>query len=141
MNLWTQLAASGVLVVVMTLVHAFGIILVTRLLKLEDERLRAQPLGAGAFLLLSSIGLALFALHLTEIALFAFFYVAVGAVADIETGLFLSASYYSTLGQPDVGFPIHWRIVGAMEGLIGFLLIGWSIAVFIADMNKVLRRS
>ncbi len=140
MNLWTQLAASCALVMVMTLVHASGIILVTRLLKLEDDRLRSQRLGVATFLLLSSIGLALFALHLSEIALFALFYVAVGATPDMESALFLSASYYSTLGQPDIGFPMEWRIVGAMEGLIGFLLIGWSIAVFIADMNKVLRR-
>jgi hypothetical protein len=27
----------------------------------------------------------------------------------------------------------------AIEGLVGFVLIGWTTAVFIADMNKVLR--
>ena len=33
-----------------------------------------------------------------------------------------------------------WRIVGAFEGLVGFLMIGWSAAVFVSDMEKVLRR-
>ena len=43
------------------------------------------------------------------------------------------------MGQSDLHFPEAWRLVGAIEGLIGFLLIGWSTAVFITDMNKVLR--
>ena len=31
-------------------------------------------------------------------------------------------------------------LVGAIEGLVGFLLIGWSTAVFVTDMNKLLRK-
>ena len=63
----------------------------------------------------------------------------VGAIRDFEEALFYSASAYATVGQSDVEFPQAWRLVGAIEGLIGFLLIGWSTAVFITDMNKVLR--
>jgi hypothetical protein len=81
----------------------------------------------------------LFALHFVEIALLALFYLAVGAFHGLEEALFFSASAYATLAQPEVGFPIEWRLVGAMEGLIGFLLIGWSTAFFVTDMNRLLR--
>ena len=138
-SLTVQLFAALGLVVLMVLIHASGILAATRLLKLEDKSLRAHRVDLKAFGLLTSIALCLFALHLLEIAVFALFYKAVGAVAEFEAALYFSASAFTTLGQPDVQFPEEWRLVGAIEGLVGFLLIGWSTAVFITDMNKVLR--
>ena len=82
----------------------------------------------------------LFMLHAAEIALFAYFYLAAGAIDTLEQALYFSASSYSTLGHPDIPFPDQWRLVGAIEGLAGFLLIGWSTAVFVTDMNKLLRK-
>ena len=75
-----------------------------------------------------------------EIGLFGVFYLAVGAIGSLEEALYFSASSYATLGHPDIAFPAHWRLVGAVEGLAGFLLIGWSTAVFVTDMNKLLRK-
>ncbi|HVM22113.1 MAG TPA: ion channel [Sphingomicrobium sp.] len=138
-SLGTQLGAAALLIVVMVLVHASGILAATKLLRLEDRTLRAHQVDVRAFGLLISIALCLFLLHLTEIALFALFYLAVGALETVESALYFSASAYTTLGHPDLDFPDDWRLLGALEGLVGFLLIGWSAAVFIADMNKVLR--
>jgi hypothetical protein len=138
-SLGTQLGAAAGLIVLMVLVHAAGIIGATKLLRLEDRSLRAHRVDAKAFRLLISIALCLFGLHLLEILLFALFYLAVGALHELEAALYFSASAYSTLGQPDLHFPDDWRLLSAIEGLVGFVLIGWSAAVFIADMNKVLR--
>jgi hypothetical protein len=138
-SLGTQLGAGALLIVAMIVVHAAGIIGATKLLRLEDRTLRAHRVDLKAFGLLISIALCLFGLHLLEITMFALFYVAVGALHTVESALYFSASAYSTLGHPDVDFPKDWRLLGAVEGLVGFVLIGWSTAVFIADMNKVLR--
>jgi len=140
MQLGTQIVAAYALVILMTLVHAIGVILITKLLKLEDESLRAHRLDIGAFGLLISMALGLFALHTLEIGLFASFYLAVGAIQDLEQALYFSTSAYATLGHPDIAFPPQWRLVGAVEGLAGLLLIGWSTAVFVTDMNKLLRK-
>lgn len=140
MQLGTQVLACLFLVVVMTLVHAAGVVLVTRLLRLEDAALRAHRLDIGAFALLTSMALILFLLHALEILLFACFYLWIAAMPALEEALYFSASTYATLGHPDVPFPAQWRLVGAIEGLVGFLLIGWSTAVFVTDMNKLLRK-
>ena len=71
--------------------------------------------------------------------MFGLFYLVVGAVPDLEQALYFSASAYATLGQPEASFPLEWRLVGALEGLAGFLLLGWSTAFFVTDMNKLLR--
>src|SRR3954471_7376329 len=140
MQLGTEIATAYLLVILMTLVHGIGVVLVTRLLKLEDDALRAHRLDIGAFGLLTTMALSLFALHTLEIGLFALFYLGVGAIRDFEQALYFSTSAYATLGHPDIAFPAEWRLVGAVEGLAGFLLIGWSTAVFVTDMNKLLRK-
>lgn len=140
MHLGTQFLAGTFLVVLMIIVHGLGVVGVTKLLRLEDEALKAHRLNGRAFGLLTSMALAMFTIHALEIWIYAGFYLAVGAIGELETALYFSASAYATLGHPDVGFPIRWRLVGAFEGLVGFLLIGWSIAVFVTDMNKLLRK-
>lgn len=72
--------------------------------------------------------------------MFALLFLEVGATRTLEASLYFSASSYATLGHPDIDFPEKWRLLGAMEGLIGFLLIGWSTAVFVTDMNKLIRK-
>jgi hypothetical protein len=140
MYLGTQLLVASFLVVMITLVHGFGVVMMTKLLRLEDSALRAHRLDYRAFGLLILMALSLFALHALEICIFGLFYLAAGAIGSLEEALYFSASSYATLGHPDIAFPAQWRLLGAIEGLVGFLLIGWSTAVFVTDMNKLLRK-
>ncbi len=141
MNLWPQLGASAAMVCLIALVHAIGVVMITRMLGLEERKLRAHRVDLSAMGLSAITALSLFLLHFIEIALFALFYMGVGAIVTFEGALFFSASAYATLGQPEIAFPEHWRLVGAIEGLVGFLMIGWSTGVFINDMTKLLRGS
>lgn len=140
MHLGTQLLVAFLMILLVTILHGFGVVLLTKLLRLEDAHLRAHRLDFRAFGILTSMALSLFLLHALEIALFGFFYLAAGAIDTLEQALYFSASSYATLGHPDIPFPDQWRLLGAIEGLAGFLLIGWSTAVFVTDMNKLLRK-
>ena len=139
MHLWIQLFWAGVLTILCLLVHGFGIVVITRALRLEEQRLRDKELGLGAFLLLTGLALCVFLLHAAEIAIFATFYAVAGILPEFEDALYFSASSYSTLGTIDLALPDAWRLVGAIEGVAGFLLLGWSTAFFITDMNMLLR--
>ena len=139
MHIWAQLLWSGVLTVLCLLVHGFGIVAITRLLRLEEQRLRKKDLGMGAFLLLTGLALCVFLLHAAEIAIFAAFYVVADILAGFDDALYFSAAAYSTLGTTDLALPDAWRLVGAIEGVAGFLLLGWSTAFFVTDMNVLLR--
>ncbi len=138
-NLAIQLAASALLIVSMTVVHGFGVVGIANVLRLDALEPRRKRLSMKSIGILIAVALLLFALHFLEIALFAAFYMATGALRGLEESLFFSATAYSTLAQPTEGFPIEWRLVGAIEGLVGFLLIGWSTAFFVTDMNRLLR--
>ena len=139
MELALQLLASTILIVVVTVVHGTGVTLSGKLLKYEDQEFSRQSLLFLEFHFMVPMALFLFALHLLEIAIFAAFYMLVGAVGTVEGALFTSASAYTTLGL-DRGTLGAWPLVGAFEGLVGFLMIGWSVAVFIAEMDKVVRK-
>jgi voltage-gated potassium channel len=134
-----QLIAAALLTVLAAVIHGVGVAGIAHVLGLDRERRKTRRLHPRTVAILSSVAL-LFTLHTTEIALFALFYWGVGALPDLGESIFLSASAYATLAQPEAHFPVDWRLVAALEGLAGFLLIGWSTAFFVTDMNRLLRQ-
>ncbi len=68
--------------------------------------------------------LGLFALHGFEIWLYAALYVALRALPDLETAVYFSIITFSTIGYDDEGMAIAWRLVSAIEGMNGVLLMG-----------------
>ena len=133
-----QLGAAGGLMVVMTVVHALGITAISHLLKLREERLEELDFGIHSIIKMSAMGFMLLLLHSLEIAFFAGFYLWTGGVETVEEALFYSASAYATLGRTAEYFPPDWRLIGAFEALIGFLLIGWSTAFIVSKANKLM---
>jgi hypothetical protein len=138
-NLGAQLGVSALLVIAMVLIHAAGILAATRYLRLRDDEIIAHEVNLRALGWLIAIALWLFFLHMIEIAVFALFYMQATGIG-LESALYFSTSAYSTLGDTGASLPEKWQLVGAIEGLIGFLMIGWSTAVFITDMSNLLRK-
>ena len=138
MDLALQLFATAALIVIATLIHGTGVVITSKLFSYEEAALRKKPLASREFQLMVPMALCLFGIHAVEISIFGLFYLAVGAIGTLEAALYFSASAYTTLGHAGEEI-VQWRIVGAFEGLAGFVLIGWSVAVFVTDMEKVLR--
>jgi hypothetical protein len=135
-ELGAQLGTSAGLVLVMVVVHSLGLIFISKML-VGDTDLKERTLDARAVMLLGTMGLLIFALHIFEIFIFAGFYMALGAMQTLEEALYYSASAYATLGWTAEFFPDEWRLVGALEALIGFILIGWSTAFMVKTMNRL----
>ena len=135
--LGAQLATSAGLVLVMVMIHSVGLLAISRLLHLRSEELKEKTLDLRSIGLLGTMGLLLFSLHLFEIFVFSLFYLAVGGMQTLEESLFYSASAYATLGWTADYFPPDWRLIGAVEALIGFLLLGWSTAFMVGTMNRL----
>ena len=138
MPLWVQMLASIALIVLVTLIHGTGVVITTKLFKHESRHLQGRRLVVREFRLMVPMALCLFGLHVAEIYLFAAFYFAFGAPGVFADAVYASAAAYTTLGIAD-GALGQWKLVGAFEALAGFLLIGWSAAVFVTDMEKILR--
>src|SRR5687767_14547673 len=134
-----QLLVSIVLMTIATLIHGTGVVWASKLFRFEDHELRGMRLAFREFCLMVPMALCLFTLHALEICVYALFYIAAGEFGSFADALYASAAAYTTLGIAD-GELVQWKLVAAFEGLAGFLLIGWSAAVFVADMERILRR-
>ena len=137
-DLGIQLAVVSGFVLLMVIVHSAGLVGISRALHLHDERSIPNEFGLRASFLMGSYGLLLFLLHFLEIFVFAAFYKAVGAMRSMEQALYYSASCYATLGAATTGFSEEWRLVGALEALIGFILIGWSTAFMVRTLRRII---
>jgi hypothetical protein len=136
-TLLTQLALAGLAVAATVMVHLGGLVLLIALLRrLRGGRFgdRLGPAQAGLVLLAV---FSLFALHAVEIWAYAFLYLLIGAVKSFEPALYYSTVTYTTIGYGDVILPERWRILGAIEGANGIILMGWSTAFLVSVVQRL----
>ena len=142
MTLPEQLGIATMIVAATVLVHLIG--LATLLAILRRHRHASSRMLAGAInamvIVLAAFGL--FALHSVEIWAWAGVYRFYNAFPDFEQALYFSTSTYVTIGYGDLVLPSGMRVLGAIEGASGIILIGWSTAFFfsIVDRLKLLER-
>ena len=81
--------------------------------------------------------LGLIALHGIEIWLYAFVFLALNAMPNFSEAIYFSTITYSTTGYDDEGFAQAWRMVAAIEGVNGVVLLGWSTAFFVTVVARM----
>ena len=143
MGMIDDLVVSTAMVLATVAFHGAGLVALGRLLRIEAREEMARHLPAFSPRTLGfiwSLVLALFVLHGVEIWAYAFMYVWLGAVSDIATGVYFSTISYAAIGYSDVHIRPEWRLVGAIEGINGLLLLGWSTAFFVPLVTRLGRR-
>jgi len=133
-----QLAVAAGFVLLMVIIHGLGLLGISRVLRLNADRLKKRDMDFGAIVLVGTTGVLLFVLHIIEIVVFAIFYLGVDAnVPDFADALYFSAAAYATLGVTSHFVSPEWQLIGALEALIGFVLIGWSTAFVARTMTRL----
>lgn len=138
-DLSVQLSIAATFIGAMVAIHSAGLVSISRVLHVRDDKRIPKGFGLRAATLMGSYGLCLFALHFLEILIFACFFRYVGGLRTIEEALYYSASNYVTLGAVSANFAEKWRLVGALEALIGSILVGWTIAFMVGALRRILR--
>ena len=127
----------GTLIIIMTVViHTFGLITITKATSALTARFRMHG-RRSRIVAMITVMMGLFGVITAEIWLWAAFYMMLGVFADLPTALYFSITTFATVGFGDVVPNEHWRILTALEGVNGFLLIGWSTAYLIAAGTRV----
>ena len=137
MTLPIQLAVATGMVALTVGIHLTGIAVLLTILRHHRARTSAgsRVLRDGAGIVAAATGL--FVLHAIEIWVYAALYIALDALPDFETALYFSTSTYATIGYGDVVLDRSFRIVGAIEGANGVILLGWSTAFFVAVVSRI----
>jgi hypothetical protein len=132
MELIENLGLGTAVISATVLIHTVGLIGVTRLMRYVRAWFRLHRHEAGRTAAMIATVLALFVVHGVEIWLWAFVYVALGTLPDIDSAIYFSLTTFSTIGFGDVVLANEWRLLSALEGISGLLLIGWSTAYLVA---------
>ncbi len=138
----TELALATLMVSLTVAIHATGLYLLSRLLRLEErdearEHIHAMSLRGFAATIIVILGL--FVLHGIEIWLYAFLYVVIGSVDGLREAVYFSTITYGAIGYNDTAMAEEWRLVSGIEGINGIILIGWSTAFFVTLIARMRR--
>jgi hypothetical protein len=138
-----ELSLATLMVLLTVLIHAVGLYSVARLLRVEEREEAAahvHPLSLRGFGTTLVVILSLIALHGTEIWLYAFLYHLLGAVGGgLREAVYFSTTTYGAIGYDDASMAESWKLVSAIEGINGIILIGWSTAFFVMIVARMRR--
>lgn len=141
--MFNELALSTVMALLAVSVHGFGLLGLGRGLELYEKRAGRSyvegPLWQHALLTIGVV-LGLFVLHGVEIWMYAALFKLVGAVPDLREAVYFSSISYGSIGYDDSLMAPEWRLLGAIEGVAGAILLGWSIAFFVSVMTPFTAR-
>lgn len=138
--MFRELALSTVMVLTTVAIHGVGLHVLRGFF---DYVGRHRPHGALHFsrkgLMVGVIVLGFYVLHGLEIWLYAVVYLLIGAVENLRESVYFSTITYGAIGYTDIHIAQNWKLVGAIEGINGVLMLGWSTAFFVTTMVRIRR--
>jgi hypothetical protein len=130
--MFVNLALGSLVIGLTVLIYTLGLTVLSRGMVVLVNVLRLDAHGAGRHIAVVATVLSLFLILTVEVWLWAAVYVATGIIGDFQEALYFSTVTFSTVGYGDVTPPHEWRLFCSLEGVNGFLLIGWSTAYLVS---------
>jgi hypothetical protein len=130
-----QLSLATAMVLVTAMTHLLGLAVLVRYFRVHQKLFARHRTAPITMLLGVSVGLI--AIHTIEIWLYAGLYFALRAAPNFESALYFSTVTYATIGYGDVLIEKSWRILGAIEGAIGVIMLGWSTAFLVSVLAQL----
>jgi voltage-gated potassium channel len=130
-----QLILATGMVIMTVLIHLFGLAILIRGLRSHTRIFRKLTIMPLTLLLAATV--AIIAIHTLEIWLYALLYLQLDAFGHFEQALYFSTVTYATLGYGDLVMPQQWRILGAIEGAVGIIMLGWSTAFLVSLLSQL----
>lgn len=132
----TQLLIATAMVSMSIIIHLAGLSALLALLGRGGTSGRRDTM-ARQLLAIMGAAWGLFGLHTVEIWGYAMCYRFLDAVGSFQDALYFSTVTYATIGYGDLTLARDWRILGAIEGANGVILLGWSTAFFISVVERL----
>ncbi len=132
--MWQQIALGSALVLLTTAAHAFGSVVAMFGLT-HVHRVNRTHIGRG--FVISFLVLVMFLISLADSVVWAYAYVAVGAIPEIEPALYFSMVTFTTLGYGDLTLAPGWRLLASFEAANGIIIFGWTTALVVAYIQRL----
>ena len=133
----TQVLLASALLVLTTTIHAAGMAVSFRWLKLlHTKRLETVSMWIRS-LAVGVLVLVMFVATLIETSVWAMTYIVLGAISTFEEALYFSMVTYSTLGYGDVVLGEQWRLLSSFQAANGILMFGWTVSLIILAVHQI----
>lgn len=122
-------------------VHGCGTTLWIRFLMDQARRTNSHSGRLRSLLILCATAVVLLTLHIVEVLIWGVAYlwlVGQPRFADLETAIYFSTVTYSSLGFGDIVIVGPWRLLSAIQAMVGLLAFGWSSALLFAVVQRIL---
>jgi hypothetical protein len=136
---WTANWAWGLPLIIFTVIlHAYSLgLLNTGITGRLNKRVRPRhPLSAPS-LLIGGTALSLTVLHGTEGVIWATAYRLLGASTDNKSAMLYSLNALTSYGHEELHLAPHWKMMGALEALNGWILFGLTTAFLFTVVQRV----
>jgi hypothetical protein len=130
-----QLTLATAMVIAVVFIHLIGLAVLMRGLKSHSKLMRKRRIMPLTLLVTATAGII--GIHTIEIWTYAILYVGIGAFAGFEESLYYSTVTYTAIGYGDVLMPRDWRLLGAIEGAAGIIMLGWSTAFLVSVLAQL----
>ena len=135
-----QLAVGAGMIALCVLIHGVGLFTLRRLVvgkDLEERFADVRPLSFRGTSFTLLIVFSIIFIHFVEVWLFAFLYDFLRALPTFQDALYFSTISYATIGYNDASIARDWRMIAALEGMLGVILLGWSTAFLVRVLSKI----
>jgi hypothetical protein len=88
--------------------------------------------------LLGAVVSGMTVISFVEASAWAFVYVWLGALPSMPEAVYFSLVTFTTLGYGDVTLGETWRLLGALQSANGVIIFGWTTAVVVALLQRML---
>jgi hypothetical protein len=135
---WSANWAWGLPLIVFTvMLHAYslGLLNADVTARLNKRGRRGRPLSPPSFLI-GGTALSLTVLHGVEGVIWATAYRLLGASMDYKSAMLYSLNALTSYGHEGLYLPPHWKMMGALEALNGWILFGLTTAFLFTVVQK-----
>lgn len=130
-----QLLLASFMALVTTVTHLVGLAILVRVLRSHNHIFAGLKILPLTLLLTAAIGIL--AIHTIEIWTYAWLYDGLGCFRGLEDALYFSTVTYASIGYGDLLLPHQWRLVGAIEGAVGVIMLGLSTAFLVSLLTRL----
>jgi hypothetical protein len=134
-----HVAMGSGLIVATVAIHAVATAGVINVYELSAARGWDRATITAKALVVAAVVLLLCYATLAEAAVWAGFYLFIGAIPDLEEALYFSTVTFTTLGYGDITLDKEWRLMSAMESANGVIILGWTTALVVALLQRLMR--
>ena len=122
-----QLIVAAGLLVATAVIQTTAVVMLEEFVWFWQDRVVKNASRPHVMVFVCGVILYLFALHVTEISIWAAFYLKATTYPTFAVAFYESALAFTTLDVPEL--PPAWKFLGTAEAIAGLLMFAWSTAV------------